>query len=341
MAPWRDAVNHDILMTKSEDADSVTKPEKSAVTKNLLKSRNIGAISLIALITWLSYLFDLPLLLFPEFGALSNVVITRPEHIWARSPFHLALVPALTGCIGVLVLQFFGNGVFPVLLVLSASLLLLNFLRSPILPALSSGLIPLVLGIPSWTYPLSVFLSCTILAIIAYVRTRQLKISISKKPTFQLLAGGWQYNSYHLLVFFGFIAGIARIADISHRSIILFPPLAVLGFEVLLHTGQHPWRRSPMTFVFIFFLCATGGYLAFRLCGHSVFGVAIAVSIAICIILWRNLYVPPAIAVSILPFVMSKVSPVFPLEITFSVIALIIVAMARDWLPGKIKHGHF
>lgn len=300
-----------------------------------LAAREAGSVILISLIAWLSYFIDLPLLLFPEFGALCNCTITRPQHIWARSPYHLALIPAATGFIGVLALRVLGHGVAPVLLVLISSLILLNLFRSPIVPALSSGLIPLVLNIPSWTYPLSVFLSCVILAIIVYFRGKHLKIQRHDDQPFRLLAGGWPRNAYHIIVFLGFIAGIAFIAQISDRPIILFPPLAVLSFEILLHAGQHPWCRFPALLPIIFFLCAAGGFAAFMICGHSVCGVAIAVIIAICVTFYRGLYVPPAIAVSLLPFVMHNVGLAFPFEIAFSVAILILVAIARDWLADK------
>lgn len=298
--------------------------------------REAGSVILIALIAWLSYVSDLPLLLFPEFGALSNCVITRPQHIWARSPYHLAFMPALTGCIGVLVERLFGFGVSQVLLVLISSLLLLSLFRSPIIPSLSSSLIPLVLDIHSWAYPLSVFLSCTILAIISHFHAQKLKISHYDAKPFRLFNGDWCRNSYHLVIFLGFIAGIAFIAHISRQQIILFPPLAVLGFEILFHPDKHPWRHSPLPLMLIFFLSATGGFLAFSLCGHTVLGIVIAVSLSICMTFWRGLYVPTAIAVSLLPFVMQRVSLAFPFEITFGVAMLVGAAMARDWLTNQI-----
>lgn len=298
--------------------------------------REIGSIALIGFMAGLSYLVNLPLLLFPEFGALSNCVITRPQHIWARSPYHLAIMPALTGCIGVLAARLLGYGVLSVLLVLIPSLIILNFLRSPILPALSSGLIPLVLNIPSWTYPLSVFSSCSLLAIIVYFLGRRLKTPAQPEQSFRLFKGGWQRNSFHLFIFICFISAIAFIAQKIHQPILLFPPLAVLGFEIIFHTGKHPWRHFPVILSLIFFFCATGGLVAFSLCGRSVIGVVIAVSIAVCITFWRGLYVPTAIAVSLLPFVMPHVELIFPFEITFSVAMLLLVAVTRDWLTIKI-----
>lgn len=304
-----------------------------------LMVRETGSVILIALIAWLSYFIALPLLLFPEFGALCNGAITRPQHIWARSPYHLAVMPALTGCLGVLALRLFGYGVLPVLLALMASLLLLGCFRSPIIPSLSSGLIPLVLHIPSWTYPLSVFLSCTILAIIIYFRGQRLKIPRQDNQPFRLLNGGWPRNAYHLAVFLGFIAGITLISEVCHQPIILFPPLAVLGFEILLHSGRHPWCRWPALLPLIFFVCAGGGFVSLALFGHSVCGVIIAVTIAICVTFYRGLYIPPAIAVSLLPFVMQHVGFTFPFDIAFSVAALVIVAIAREWLDKQITRA--
>lgn len=276
----------------------------------------------------------LPYLLFPEFGALVSCVLSRPSHVWACSPVHLATTPAVTGVVGILVLHHWGDGVPAILLTATISFLLIGILRSPILPALSSGILPLMLHVTSWSYPPSVLISCTALACVTYWRNRRAAPLNRVKEPFQLFQNGRRHIIWYLGTYLAFLSFVAEIAKDSDRSIILFPPLAVLGFEILVRSEQCPWGRSPLKLLSAFFLSATAGLTAFTIFGESLIGVALAMGVALWIVERWTLYVPPAIAVSLLPFVMGTVGLAFPAEITISVALLLVFLFLRKRLES-------
>src|SRR5215469_7970084 len=69
----------------------------------------IAAIAEIAYITGAFYI------MFPELGALSHDVFTRPRGTWASAPLLLALTPVLTGAIGIFVTRALPYGYVSVL----------------------------------------------------------------------------------------------------------------------------------------------------------------------------------------------------------------------------------
>ena len=54
--------------------------------------------------------------LFPELGALSHDVFTRPRGTWANSPIMLAITPVITGAIGIAITRTLPYGFLSVLL---------------------------------------------------------------------------------------------------------------------------------------------------------------------------------------------------------------------------------
>src|SRR5713101_4906644 len=59
------------------------------------------ALIYIAVIAEVAYLTGAFYVLFPELGALSHDVFTRPRGTWAGAPLLLAVTPVLTGVIGI------------------------------------------------------------------------------------------------------------------------------------------------------------------------------------------------------------------------------------------------
>src|SRR6266481_10100732 len=101
--------------------------------------------------------------LFPELGALSHDVMTRPRGTWASAPLLLAITPVLTGAIGILVTRTLPYGYLSVLLAVGGAVALIFALKSPVAPAISAGLLPLVLGVKRWWCPPGVKLGTVLL----------------------------------------------------------------------------------------------------------------------------------------------------------------------------------
>ena len=123
---------------------------------NLINSRYfwicpfLAAATYIALMTALARASGISYLLFPELGALASVVFADPLSSWARSPKLLALTPVFTAVPGVLITRTLNYGPTALILDLAICLLVIRLLRSPVIPAISAGVLPLVLGITSF-----------------------------------------------------------------------------------------------------------------------------------------------------------------------------------------------
>src|ERR1700740_2570956 len=102
--------------------------------------------------------------LFPELGALSHDVMTRPRGTWANAPLLLAITPVLTGVVGIVFTRSLPYGYLSVLLTVSGAITVVLAMRSPVAPAISAGLLPLVLGVKSWWYPPAIALGTVLLA---------------------------------------------------------------------------------------------------------------------------------------------------------------------------------
>jgi len=105
--------------------------------------------------------------LFPELGALSHDVFTRPRGPWAEAPVLLAITPVLTGAIGIFFTCALPYGYLSVLLTVASAVSVILTLKSPIAPAISAGLLPLVLGVRSWWYPPGILLGTVLLALLS------------------------------------------------------------------------------------------------------------------------------------------------------------------------------
>ncbi len=75
----------------------------------------------------------------------------------------LTITPFLTALIGILFTRALPYGYLSVLLTVGSAVALIMVLKSPIAPAISAGLLPLVLGVKSWWYPPGVLLGTVLL----------------------------------------------------------------------------------------------------------------------------------------------------------------------------------
>src|SRR5258708_10911619 len=95
------------------------------------------AIIYIALIAVIAHATGAFYVLFPELGALSHDVFTRPRGTWASAPILLAITPVLTGVIGILFTRALPYGYLSVLLTVGGAVAVILALGSPIPPAIS------------------------------------------------------------------------------------------------------------------------------------------------------------------------------------------------------------
>jgi hypothetical protein len=286
----------------------------------------IAIIAEIALATGAFYV------LFPELGALSHDVMVRPRGTWANAPLLLAITPALTGVVGIVFTRSLPYGYLSVLLTVAGAIAVVLALRSPIAPAISAGLLPLVLGVKSWWYPPGILLGTVLLATLSvtwkkYCAARtaaappgndesreDLRDDLRKDLVDDLIempphGYGW------LVVLMAFVAVAVFFVKLTGMRFLLFPPLVVIGFEMLGHTAICPWADKPLRLPVACFLTALGGFVSWHLLGVTPLAAACSMGWGVAVLRMCDLHVPPALAVALLPLVMDKPTLAYPFAV--------------------------
>ena len=258
--------------------------------------------------------------LFPELGALSHDVFTRPRGTWASSPVMLAITPFLTAVIGILFTRALPYGYLSVLLTVGSAVALIMVLKSPIAPAISAGLLPLVLGVKSWWYPPGVLLGTVLLAALSILWKR---LSVAQNwleplSTEDVVDETLEQNpatSWWLIALMLFVAMAVLVVKVSGLRFVLFPPLVVIGFEMFGHTAICPWAKRPMFLPAACFLTAAGGLLFWNLLGVGPVAAGCSIVCGMAVLRLFDLHVPPALAVALLPFVMDHPTIAYPISV--------------------------
>jgi HPP family len=278
------------------------------------------AVVYIALIAVIAHATGAFYVLFPELGALSHDVFTRPRGTWASAPVLLAITPVLTGMIGVIFTRALPYGYLSVLLTVGCAIAVILALKSPIAPAISAGLLPLVLGVKSWWYPPAILLGTVILAVLS-VLWRRLSLAqnwlepISATEALDEAIEQTPAGSYWLIPLMLFVATAVLFVKLTGLRFVLFPPLVVIGFEMFAHTAICPWAKRPLLLPVACLLTATVGLLFWNLLGVGPVAVACSMAGGVVVLRLFDLHVPPALAVALLPFVMDSPTIAYPFSV--------------------------
>lgn len=266
--------------------------------------------------------------LFPELGALSHDVMTRPRGTWANAPLLLAVTPVLTGVVGIVFTRSLPYGYLSVLLTVAGAIAVVLALRSPVAPAISAGLLPLVLGVKSWWYPPAIALGTALLATLSvpwkkYCAARTVAAPVESDEAredlqndiiddlIETTPSGYAW----LAVLMAFVAVAVFFVKLTGLRFVLFPPLVVIGFEMLGHTAICPWADKPLRLPVACFLTALGGFVSWHFLGVTPLAAAASMAWGIAMLRVCDLHVPPALAVALLPLVMDKPTIAYPFAV--------------------------
>jgi hypothetical protein len=287
------------------------------------------ALAYIAIIAEIACATGAVYVLFPELGALSHDVMTRPRGTWANAPLLLAITPALTGVVGIVFTRSLPYGYLSVLLTVGGAIAVVLALRSPVAPAISAGLLPLVLGVKSWWYPPAIALGTVLLATLCvpwkkYCATRMVAAAPAESDKarenlhndllddlIEMPPSGYGW----LVVLMAFVAFAMFFVKLTGLRFVLFPPLVVIGFEMLGHTAICPWADKPMRLPLACFLTALGGFISWHFLGVTPLAAACSMAWGIAVLRMFDLHVPPALAVALLPLVMDKPTIAYPFAV--------------------------
>jgi hypothetical protein len=303
------------------------------------------ALIYIAVIAQIAYATGAFYVLFPELGALSHDAFTRPRGTWASAPLLLAITPVLTGAIGIVVTRALPYGFLSVMLAVGGAVALIFALKSPIAPAISAGLLPLVLGVKSWWYPAGVLLGTALLAVLSILWK---KVSLAQNwlepfsPT-ELVDEAIEQTpvgSYWLIALMLFVAVAVMFVNLTGLRFLLFPPLVVIGFEMFGHTAICPWAKRPILLPVACFLTAAGGLFFWNLLGAGPVAAASSMAWGILVLRVVDLHVPPALAVALLPFVMDSPTIAYPISVGIGTLLMTLWFLLYQSFPSLARSFH-
>jgi hypothetical protein len=275
------------------------------------------------------------IVLFPELAALSFEVFRHPTGKWAVQPLRLVATPTLTATIGLFAARHAHFGVLSILAVTLASLGTIRLLRSSIGPAISAGLLPLVLNEQRWLYPLAIFADLLCLAALLWLWKRygpvrpegtSHTVSVSDKleaaPT----------NRLWLLHLISFVALLAVVGQRTGLWLILFPPLVVMAFEILGHPEGPAWAERPFLFPLACALPATASIFALHVVRNQTLCVMAVLTVSILSLRVFKIHMPPALAVGLIPFIMTAPNYSYPASVVIGASTLAAWSLIRTRL---------
>jgi hypothetical protein len=310
---------------------------------DLLALIYIGIVATVASVTGAFYV------MFPELAALSWDVMEQPRGRWAGSPLLLTLTPPITGLIGTVVTRTMPYGFASVLLAVAACVGVVRAMHSPVAPAISAGLLPLVLGVTSWWYPPGILFGSTLLAAISvpwrrYANSVRLSVpapdisQANTNPCIDLSSATPANETAHtsserqapvrlhlLMALMAFVAIAVGAVKLTGMRFILFPPLVVILYEMLSHPKRCPWIGRPVRLPLACFLAAAGGYFFHAHVGTAPLAAMLSMAWGIGVLRIIDLHVPPALAVALLPMVMAHPTVAYPFAVGLG------TALASAW----------
>ncbi len=108
--------------------------------------------------------------------------------------------------------------------------------------------------------------------------------------------------------YFLFLIATAALAQVTGWRLMLFPPLAVIAYEMFAHPDACPWAGRPVALIGPCTVSPAAGVLLVLPGGAGPLTAAIAILVGILILRVLALHVPPALAVGLIPFVIDRPS---------------------------------
>lgn len=269
------------------------------------------------------------LILFPELAALAHDVITRPHGKWAAQPWQIILTPTLAAVLGLFITRHAAYGAVAITAITIVSLFVIKVLRSDISPAISAGVLPLVLAIKSWLYPVTIFADLLVLVGVMLLWRRfgpTFDYSSTNKADRDTLTDAYEaqpHDRFWAITLLAFVFVLGIVAEVTGLRFLLFPPLVVMAYEIFGHPELPGWMAHPVLFPFICFFTASIGLVACLTFHTSFTGVALTMICSIGVLRVFKVHMPPALAVGLLPFVITAPSFRYPVSVGIGTLALV------------------
>lgn len=295
----------------------------------------------ITLITALANATGQPYVLFPELGALAWVIVSDPKGPWATSPRLLMVTPLLTALLGVAITRLLPYGPLSLGLDVVGCLLIIRGLRSPIVPAISAGVLPLALGIHAWAYPASILVGTGGLALVSLWRARCRRPAAAPGTPWSLarLQSDFALNPSvpirrWALALAVFLALGLVMVKVWASPLVLFPPLLVIAYDMLALPHHSPWMGRGGALMAVGTGSAWVGYGLVAAFGVVPWAAGLAVLATLALLKLAKLTCPPCLGLALLPFVISHPTATYPWQaLTGMAVLVAVVSTTEAWFP--------
>jgi hypothetical protein len=125
------------------------------------------------------------------------------------------------------------------------------------------------------------------------------------------------------LLFMGlFLALAVFFVHLTGLHLLLYPPLAVIAFEMFTPKETVFGTRQPLLVLVACFLTAAGGSCAVKLLGVSLFAAILIMAFSSAILFLLRIHLPPAMAAGLIPLIVPHPSFTYPLAVASGTLLL-------------------
>jgi hypothetical protein len=301
------------------------------------------SVVLLAVVAKAALLTGVIYVIFPELAALSYDVFKRPGGAWARSPVMLVVTPAVTAAMGTAFTQVMAYNLGSVAITIAGAILIVGLMRSPIVPAISAAFLPLVFGITSWWYPVSIAAVMAFLALVSSVYGRFLASGDVRQAapdagsqTHEIQRAPWIRKWPSFFIFAAFLLVVYGLATVTGLRLMLFPPLVVIAFEIFVLAGVRPRTTRHLALPFVCTITAGAGLAALLAFGPGPLSVVISLLVGIVTLRALRLHFPPALTIGLLPQIMPHADWHFVLAVALGTTTLIgAISLSRPFFLNQ------
>jgi CBS-domain-containing membrane protein len=145
------------------------------------------------------------------------------------------------------------------------------------------------------------------------------------------------------LLFMGlFLALAVFFVHLTGLHLLLYPPLAVIAFEMFTRKETVFGTRKPLLVPLACCLTAVGGSCAVRFLGVSLFAAIVSMAFSSAVLFLLKIHLPPAMAVGLIPLIVPHPSFTYPLAVAAGTLLLTIcyfgyrrVVAWPAWKPAR------
>lgn len=245
-------------------------------------------------------------IIFPEGAALVMGIWVLGLPGWAASRWRVAALPPLCAVAGTIIvrleLPFWGAAILGA----AVALLALQCLDSRLAPSLSAAMLPIVFGVPDWSYPLAVLLICLVIAgAMPWLARRHRRAAASALPGAPRGRYPWAVAAAGFIVVVCWVLLGGELLALPVAA--LAPPLFVSALEWLgqgactLRLGLRRW---------LLLVCAAlAGAVAVQLVAVAWVAGTLAIAAALALMWLLATPHPPALAIALIPQILDGVDP--------------------------------